>query len=166
MDFTQPKHKDAVDRLIAILKNTYGDFFKAYYDGDPIQIPKANLPCIIIEAVEGRTRLAATGQDQLEAALTITVAFDKRDDYGADDDKDLTDEKLRRTVEGRDLQTGQFLPNSILGILRSNITLGQTTISNEVDWTYALQPRGEEEVTSEARISMAISERIFVGPRS
>jgi hypothetical protein len=165
MDFTQPAHKDAVNRILAKLRETYGDFIRAYYDGDPIQIPKANLPCVIVEVVEGRTRLAATGQDSLESAITITIAFNKLDDYGADDDKDLTDEKLRRMVEGRDPETGSFLPNSILGVLRSNITLGQTTISNEVDWTYALQPRGED-VTSEARISIAVTERIFVGSRT
>ncbi|MBZ4533130.1 hypothetical protein GBP62_25160 [Mycobacterium avium subsp. hominissuis] len=39
---TQP-----ITKLLEFLEGEFGKKFNAYYDGDPDEIPKANLPCII-----------------------------------------------------------------------------------------------------------------------
>lgn len=157
---------DVVIAILDLLKEAFGAYFKAYYDGDPIDIPKSNLPCVIVEGNQGRTSLNATGTDMLESSVNITIALDKRDDYGAEPTKDLTEKRLRRIVEARNSTTGAYLDDTIVGVLRQNITIGNRTVDNEVNWAYALQPRTDTMVTSEARIEITTKERIFVGTRT
>lgn len=160
-----PVYKDVMTRVMNLMKATFGATFNAYYEGDPIQIPKANLPCMIIEVQAGRVQLDATSTDRFQTQINIRPVFDKSDDFGASDTQDLTERKLRVLVEGRDPSTGQFLPNSILGALRTNFTLQSNLIENDVDWEYSPQPRPGDLVTSEALVQIVAIERIIVSGR-
>lgn len=158
-------YQDALTRIMTVMRNTFGTNFKAYYEGDPLQIPKANLPCVIVEAQAGRVDLDATTTDRLQSQINIRLVFDKADDYNASPEQDLTERKLRRLVEARNPETNQFLPNTVLGALRVNFTLGSNLIENDMDWEYDLQPRAEGVVTSEALVQIVAVEKILVPNR-
>lgn len=160
-----PVYKDVISRLKDLMKETFGDYFKNYYEGDPIQIPKANLPCVIIEKTRGDAKLSATGTDDLGSQINIRLILDKASDYGADDSTDTTETKLRLLMEGRDPQTGSYLPNSVFGAVRTRITLGGSSLSTDSDVTYVLQPRPGKIVTSEALMQIVTRERVFVPDR-
>lgn len=160
-----PIYKDVVTRVMDLMKVTFGDTFNAYYEGDPIMIPKANLPCVIIETQAGRTQLDATSTDRFQSQINIRLAFNKEDDFNASDTQDLTERKLRTLVEGRDPNTGQFLANSVVGALRINFTLGSNLIENDIDWEYSPQPRADGLVTSEALVQIVAVERIIINNR-
>lgn len=162
---TTPVYQDALTRIMNLMKATYGGNFKAYYEGDPLVIPKANLPCMIIEAQAGRVDLAATSTDRFQSQINIRLIFNKSDDFNASDTDDLSERKLRKMVEGRDPVTNQFLPNSVLGALRTNFTLRSNLIENDIDWEYNLQPRAEGVVTSEALVQVVAVEKIIIPNR-
>lgn len=153
------------DRIMKLMKDTFGSNFNAYYEGDPIDIPKANLPCIVMETQAGRTQLDATSTDRVQSQINIRVIFNKADDFGASDTQDLTEKKLRTIVEGCDPATGQYLPNSIVGALRNKFTLSSSVIENDIDWQYDLQPRTEDLTTSEALIQVLAIRRVIVNNR-
>lgn len=157
---------DVVPRIIAIMKATFNDSFLAYYDDDPVDIPLANLPCMVVEEVADRITLDATGTDNLQTQLNIALILNKKDDYGASDDFNMSKRKLRRLIKARDPVTGQYMPNTVLGVLRTQITLSNLALNMQVDVRYDLQPRPNQTVTSEARVSIIISERIPVPNRT
>lgn len=160
------KYPDIVDRLMKLIKANFGGFFKQYYEGDPIEIPKANYPCVIIEKVGSNVSLGATGQDVLVSQYNIRFLLDKSDDFNASDTKDLTEKKLRELVEARDPQTGLYLENSLLYVLRTNITIGQVNVATDVDIRYDLQPRPNQVVTSEALVSIVTNEKVLLPRRN
>jgi hypothetical protein len=159
------RYDDIVTRLKTLMKDTFGDYFNNYYEGDPIQIPKSNLPCVIIEKLRGDVKISATGTDDFGSQLNIRLVLDKADDFGIDDSVDTTERKLRLLVEGRDPVTGNYLPNTVLGALRTKITLGGNALSNQSDISYDLQPRPGKIVTSEALVQIVTRERVFVPDR-
>lgn len=158
-------YKDAFTRIYELMRQTFDGVFKEFYEGDPIDIPKASLPCMIIETQAGRTNLDATSTDRFQTQINIRLVFSKSDDFGASGDRDLTERKLRLLVEGRDRSTNQFLPNSVLGALRTNFTLRSNLIENDIDWEYNIQPRPNMTVTSEALVQVVAIERIIVPNR-
>lgn len=153
------------DRIKKLMEDTFGQTFKAYYEGDPIEIPKVNLPCMIFETQAGRAQLDATSTDRVQRQINIRVVFNKEDDYNAKPDQNLTEKKLRMIVEAQDPQTGEYLKNTVVGALRYNLTLQSSIINNDIDWQYDLQPRSAGLVTSEATVQVAPVERVIVGNR-
>lgn len=164
-------YKDGVARVLEYLKDNFKtDPFnelslQSYYEGDPISIPKANLPCVVVESVGANVTADATGTDLFIQQILIKVILNKQDDAGASDDVDLTERRLRIMVQGRDSTTGQYLPQTILGILRTNLTMSNVDLSNEIAIAYDIDIRPDQIVTSEAHITVTTRERIIVPNR-
>lgn len=163
-------YEDVVDTTLTLMRDTFGSYFKTYYEGDPVSIPEINLPCCVVEKLSGNYSIenAPTGTDEAISNVRIKIILNKKDDEGASPDVDLTERKLRRLCEGRDATTGSYLPSSVAGLLRSNITLQDKVLNIgdlSVDYDVVLRP--DEVVTSEAHIIMSnIYERIIVLSRS
>lgn len=160
------QYKDAVTRIRELLRTTFGGYFKQYYEGDPLLIPKANLPCVIVEKIATGIETGATGTDEMSSQISLSLVFNKEDDYNSNEDTNSTEKKLRELVEGRDADTGAYSANSVLGALRRNITLGQVILDEDVTVTYLLQPREDDVVTSEASISISCRERVLIPDRN
>lgn len=161
----QQAFKDSVNRILDLLRTAYGGQFHAFYEGDPIDIPDIMLPCVVVEKIAGTLALDATGTDMITEQLMIKFVMNKRDDLGSAPDVDFTERKLRLLVEGRDPTTGYFVPQSLMYILRTNITLGGAVIDNDIDINYDVNPRPQEMFTSEAQILITIRERVIVPNR-
>lgn len=117
-----------IKKYIDLIKGVVGnDFFKIYYQGDPIRIPISNLPAIIISKDETRVSNALEGGSNVDdahlMALTLTVVTDIRDQIN--DDKAVAPgiAKLYDIIEGRDETTLKLKDKSILHILRNNVDL-------------------------------------------
>jgi len=160
------KNADVVTQLIAIFKKEFGGFFKEYYEGDPLQIPVAAFPCMIVQKTRARVSLDATQTDLLESEVTISIVYNKADDFGAQSNVKLTEQILREKVEGRNAITGQFAPDTVMHVLRTNITLGQTKLSMSADWEYSYVERVDSMLTSEATVQLVSRERIMVPNRT
>lgn len=160
-------YEDSITRIMKLCRTTFGSEFKAYYEGDPIMIPDASFPCIIIEeiATNATVQGSATGTDNVGEKIRIKLVFNKQDDFSATDDYDLTERRLRRYVQARDAATGYFKKNTLFYALRKNLTLNNSVMDNDIDVNYDLQPRPEKQVTSEAVVTVVIRERVVIPDR-
>jgi hypothetical protein len=156
---------DAAIVILKLMKESFGTKFKAYYEGDPVLIPRDSLPCIIVENIQTRVEQDATSTDKLSEQLQIKIVYDKMPDLGASDDFDTTERNLRRIVQGRDSVTGYFHPSTVLYVLRKNITLKGLALDSQIDVEYDVQPRPNQTVTSEAKVSIIVTERVIVPDR-
>jgi hypothetical protein len=163
----QQVYPDSLARIQTLVRDTFEDIFLAYYEDDPIIIPKNNFPCIITEKVAGNVsqKGARTGSDLISEKIMIRLVMDKRDDIGKSDDYDMTKRRLRRLVEARDPTTGYFQPDTLMYVLRTNISLGSTIIDQDIDINYDLQPRPERQVTAEAIITIVTRQQVTIPNR-
>lgn len=164
----QPQgYKDVVTRIIELLRNAYTeDKVHAFFEGDPIQIADSALPCIIVEKIEGRSTVDATGTDTIAEQISIRLVLNKRDDFGASQEVDMTERKLRIWAEGRDTTTGYYTTDSLMYLLRTNLTLGGEVIDSDMDIRYDVNARPEDLFTSEAQVTLTTRIRVIVPTRS
>lgn len=148
------------------LKDEFGSTFRAYFIGDPIQIPEVKLPCMIIEPVDETSALLATGLDDVTQNLRIRVVVNKKDDYQrAVTNEVLWLERLQLMVSGRDENTNEYLENTVIGVLRKFLTLGGRFWSSNLTVRYTQQPRPSQMITEEAVISLTLRERLVISDR-
>jgi hypothetical protein len=158
-------YPDAVDVIMKMLRDKFGGEYKAYYEGDPNQIPASLLPAIVVQKLTTEYAQGATRTDEVTSAIAIKVLLNKQDDYNALPDVDLTERKLKRRIEGRDYTTGQYLPQSIAGMFRVNLTLGDSVIDSTLDVEYFNQSRDNGIRTSEGAIVLIVRETVQVPDR-
>ena len=159
-----------IDAIKSILKQYLADgVITSYYEGDPEIIGKSSLPAICIMKTDGSIDAGPTGTDENTDSITIKVLFDKSDDFGATDNEDLTEKKLRLLMEDRDPVTGYWKPDTIIGILRTNYTLGGVTLEQKMKPKYFIEKRatGTSDImyTSEAHLSIETRELVYVPSR-
>jgi hypothetical protein len=152
--------------LLNLLKAKYKDgTVKSFYEGDPIQIPDAAYPAIIVEKISARVGVDASGMDKMIENLVIKIVMNKKEDLGQDDTVDMTERKLREFVEGRD-DNGLYASNTILNLIRTMLTLEGRVVNNDTNISYDVIPLGGGRARSEADITVTLTERILVPNRT
>lgn len=147
-------YKDSISRILDLMRETFKDRVVSFYEGDPVQIPAAALPAIIVEKLSGTITLtnAPTGHDRFNESISIRYLLNKADDVNADDSVDLTERRLREAVEARDPNTRQYLSGTLLHALRHHLTLDDAQFNADVEINYDINPRPDQVVTSEAQV--------------
>lgn len=160
-------YQDIITRILNVLRDNYGSYFKSYYDGDPGLIPQSNLPAICVTQDTTDWTLGPTGFDEKVPVVTIKLVLNKKDDFGASDTVDLTDKKIRILMEGQD-DAGLLLLESVVGTLRTNYTLGQAILNQEIHVQYGVLKRGgpEDLITSEGHSIVTAKELVQIPNRS
>ena len=155
--------QDSVERVLCLMKDTFGDEFKTYYDGDPEVIPRFNLPCLIVMQTTDNTSESETGSDDVDDEIRIKLVFDKREDFDFDmtKDVDMTEKRLRKLVAGRGTD-GRYLSTSVKGALREDLLDGPTAIAPTMTIQYGINPRetlgseGNVPLTAEAWVTFTL----------
>lgn len=150
---------DSTANILQLLKDNFGGsgYFKEFYEGDPILIGQSSLPAICVHKTHGEWGLGPTQFDELTEEVTVKVILNKKDDFGGSGNSDLTERKLRVLVEGRDDTTGNLLPESVLGVLRTKLTsVANLTLDQGTTVDYGVVPRPDEVITSEAHVTITI----------
>ena len=155
-------YKDGVARVVDLLKDTFGDSFREYFNGDPAGIAESQLPAIIVSETEGTISSGASGTDNITENILIIVSLNKKDDFGAPNDTDLTEFKLRKLVKGQNVD-GQYYPKTIMYALRKYISMNDAVLRSEIATDFNVNQRGENLYTQEAYISITI-ERLAIVP--
>jgi hypothetical protein len=134
---------DTVKRTLELMRTTFGDTFKEYYDGDPEQIPLFNLPAIIVDQTGDATTEGAYEQDDVDDSITIKVVLDKRDDFNGNkvDPLNLTARKIRELVGKRDPVTKKYEVQTVKGALRNHLVDDITALAPTVTVEYGIVPR-------------------------
>jgi hypothetical protein len=156
-------YEDNVQRMIVLMKDTFGESFKTYYDGDPEAIPLFNLPAIIVTQTSDETQEGAMSQDDVEDRLTIKVVLNKRDDWTGDrvDPLNMTERKIRDFIAARDPQTGRYADQTVKKALRHHALDGVTALANSMTVEYGINPRvapsdGFADLTAEGHVTFPI----------
>lgn len=158
-------YDDAAKLIMTRVRGILGEDY-SYYDGDPILIPEANLPAVVVEPLTMQINASATMTDDFFETILIKVILNKKTDYGADGQTDMTKKKLRRLIAGRDPETGYYTTNSLVGSLRTQITLGDYALQNDMEVQFDVDVRPEDVITSEAYITCTLRTRVIVPNRS
>lgn len=154
--------EDTVQRVLRLMKDTFGGAFKEYYDGDPEAIPLFNLPAIIVTQTGDETTEDQQGEDKVLDAITIKVVLNKRDDFTGDkiDPLNLTERKIREFIAKRDPETGMYDPHSVKGAIRKELLSDFTAVAPTMNVEYGVNPRvvgeGLADLTSEGHVSFTV----------
>lgn len=167
-------------RILETIKGVMGDVgsggFATYWDGDPVIMQDSWLPALIVDWESIAPLAAPTGHDRNQNTIVIKVVLNKMDDAGINDVQGggtvmetPTKKRLEQFILARDGVTKQYLPKTVLGVIRKNFTMAGGEISQEptVQFGNSQRPGGDDTiVTSEAHISVAARELIQVTGRS
>lgn len=159
-------YKPVTTRMVEALKEGFKSRFKVIIEGDPIDIPVAWLPCIIVEKTDGAVVQDATGLDEQTSVVVVKVLMNKRADFGSSRDKQITPQILMAIIEGRDPVTREYLSDSVLGIIRRSFTLSSTIVDQAVALEYAIGFRPADLISAEGRATFTITELIQVPNRT
>ena len=118
-------YQPAAERILANIVDKMGSNFKEFFYGDPFAIPESQLPCIIVDPDKTHSELGPTGMDRITQTITVKVVLNKRDDFGGDTSVSITKKKLVQYMEARDNTTKQYIPETIMGIVRTYMTLSR-----------------------------------------
>lgn len=132
--------------------------FKFFRIGDPISFAESLLPALFISESETAYGFGPTGHDEITHRLTIQVVYNKKDEVGNPKEGASLDETMDALIQGRDETSGDFLSNTILGVLRRNITLGSLAINSQSTVRKGVIPRSENLLTAEAHIDIVVTE--------
>lgn len=158
---------DGAQRLKNVVEQQCGSLFKAYFVGSPDAIPEAALPCIIFHKIAGKISISTqTATDDLIEQVLIHIIVNGKDGFGSPDDDDNVERQLFTMVEGRDPQTGYYLPTSIMYAIRQNLTLSNTVYNHDESLNYNVTERPEQPNLVEAIITATIYEHVLVVNRN
>jgi len=163
-------YKDGVAKVLDLMKDTFGDYFKAYFNGQPPNLPEFLLPCLMVVEGAGEITSGATGTDRIVETVTIIIALNKKDDIGATQDTDLTDFKIRKLVKGQDPTTQEYHRRSVMYALRTYITMDNTVLENRVETEFGENVRvngeGNDLATMEGFVQLQLRRQAIVPSRT
>ena len=148
--------KTSIELLQVALKSKLSGKIKNFYTGDPVFLPDSCLPCVIVNPISTETTVADNARDMHSHSITISVVIDARQFFNATPDKMVGTEFLMTIMEG-ELSSGDIDPNSVLGVLRDNLTLATNRgIGNISSVDYTTRKRTEELITLEVSCDLEI----------
>lgn len=114
---------DPILKKYADLVAANTSIFKKVFFGDPIRIASVNIPALIISKNATRVGNFNNAQDGHEMDIVMTVVVDVRDTLNEDNAIVAGVNELYNIVEGRQADTYELKPTSLLAILRHNVEL-------------------------------------------
>ena len=145
-----------ISLLTAVLKAKLGGTIKSFYVGDPILIPDSAMPCIAIAPDNSNITVADNQRDNRAHRIQISLIADARKYFNATPDQMVGSAFLMET-KSKESADGTIDSNSILGVIRDNLTLSTNRfVSNEVNIDYTTRRRTEDLITIEAIMTVEI----------
>lgn len=159
-------YPDAQTSVLNLMRRTFGDLFNAYFDGRPDNIPKSAFPCIAVQYMTPVVTFGGVGTDDMVSPVVISVLINSQDYVEESAEVDTTMRKLKDIVQGR-AADGGWLPNTVMGALRTNITLDNTIVNlDEMTVEYNQTPAEDDTWIKEATITITTNEIIVVPART
>lgn len=164
-----PQFSDTlIDTILNIIKTSErGNYFKAFYYGDPVDFPASVMPCIAVELQKTQIASGPTGMDKVTQTVIIKVIYNKFDDLNMEEDEEVTGQRwLEEVVQGINPSTALYDDTTILGMVRTNLTLNNYAVGQDIDINYGIVPRPNETITAEGQITMTVESLQLVPNRT
>lgn len=161
--------ESTVDKIIRFLKGDNGSiagYFKSFYYGDPLKMAISSLPAVVVQLTKTQVVAGPTGMDAIQETIEIILMYNKRNDFGKNDKEATSARRLEEFAQGNDPTTSLYSANSVLGIIRQQITLEDYIVSQDVSIEYNTGIRPEDTLTGEARITMVVKRLVQVNGRT
>ncbi len=149
-----------IERFIELIKAVEGVAFKSYYHGDPLVIPKSNLPALLISKDNTPIGDASNAEDYHRPRFVFTVVTDIREQIGSPADGDIVvaDSMLYDIFEGRN-EDFSLKETALVAILRKNHEIGNDThidLRSELipDYGFSFGKRGERSWAVEGMLTI------------
>lgn len=113
-------YQDPILKKYIELIKTSMPVIKSFYQGDPFNIPKVNLPAMILSKSQTGIAPLTNAEDAHQIGLVLTIVTDIRDQRNDNDLIAPGIAQLYDIIEGRDEGTYKLKTNCILNILRTN----------------------------------------------
>lgn len=158
-------YKDGVTRTLELLQQTFGTYFKAYFEGNPDTLKQGLLPCVAIYTTDSEYDIGNSAEDENTHDIMVRLILNKKeDDFSQIQNPTVkfTDKRLRNLIGARDPATGFYLPNTLAAALRTNWTQGARVIGNKFKVEMVVVARPDGVFTSEALITLTLTERVQV----
>lgn len=163
-DQTTPYKDPVISAYISLIKQYTGDTIKKFYYGDPIRIPRSNMPAIIIAKRSSSTSYLTNAEDKHEITMIFTVVTEVTKDISTDTSLVPGIASLYDIIEGRDPATLKLKNSSLLSILRHNVDVNAalqcfTDVSTptKIDYGMTLGKRQEDSFGIEGAITTVIT---------
>ncbi|MFA6048278.1 MAG: hypothetical protein WC737_05735 [Parcubacteria group bacterium] len=151
------------DKLLKYLKDYADKRVKAFYYGDPLVIPISNMPAVIIENKSATVSQGATGLDKISVVFSIKLVMSKKDEIGKTPDEVVLQRTMADIIMGRTADN-DYEPTSIMGVLRTYFTLGDSIQDQNETIEFFISERGEV-IAEEAEITITINDFVNVASR-
>ena len=167
MDDSQALYaKDSVTRLIELLQGQFGSQFNSYWEDMPLAPPtKEEYPALIVQKLDGTVSLGPTQTDELTEIISITLFKAIADAVGSANVKTTAQRELQLMVEGQDPTTLQYKPDTILSVIRTNLTLRAGgvpyIINDDVKLHYGIEPSSQGNIAF-ATVMLSTWRRVIV----
>ena len=141
-------------RLEGVLKGK----IKSFYVGDPILIPESMMPCISISPDRSEFEILDNARDGRTHTISIALIIDARQYFDATPEKMVGATFLMQTMQLEN-SAGTIDPNTVLGALRSELTLSTNRfIQNISSVDYSTRRRTDDLITLEAVASIEVEQ--------
>lgn len=160
------------------LRAELGSTFATYWDGDPIAIGISQMPALIVDWERSDNAPAPTRHDKWTHTVLVKAVVNKMEDTStleAGGSKGIlievpTRKKLERMVFARREDNGEYLTDTVLGVLRRNYTMGGRESNQIANVEFGVNQRltdgGEDAITAEAHIRLTANELQAVAGRT
>lgn len=115
MSFKDP----LIEKLFDLIDANDGGAITSYYYGDPVYIPRSNLPALIGARSSTGFENVTLAEDQQRIDVVLTLITDSRDSFGDTAGIVANWQKLYEIIEGRDADY-KLKSTSIMNILRTS----------------------------------------------
>jgi hypothetical protein len=154
--------KESILKLKTLLTSELAGRIKYFYIGDPYLIPESALPCIMIEPTQTETDIADNSRDIHHHNISITLLIDAKQYFNKMPEEMVGFSALMEMMEEENTD-GTISQNSILGILRANLTLDDNRfVSNISTIDYTIRQRAEQLITLETTLNLVVD---YISPR-
>ena len=137
-----------------LIKDTFGDLFKGYWIDSPNLVIFSELPALFVAPITSSINVADTGRDEQTYTIDLGIIIDAKQELLKYKKEMVGTQFLTEIMEAKD-SSGQLNTNTILYVLRNNLTLGSNwMMGNTTSIDYSLNrrvaPEGNQWVTKEA----------------
>lgn len=156
-------YKDPIIRKLIDILNTDGhvNLKNRYYEGDPVLIPRNNLPAVFITKVDTDIAEHTNLEDESTMVFNLNLVVDMTQDLNKTQKSVTGEALLYQYMEGRDDTTYDLKTNSMVYVLRKNqqadtdlfISVGTPV---RVRYGVNVEKRGKGVVTAEANLIVTV----------
>lgn len=150
--------KASINLIKTQLESKLKGKIKSFYVGDPIYIPESAMPCISISPNNTQTEMMDNQRDGRIHTIDVALIVDARKYFGKMPNEMVGTSYLLETMAEEDAD-GTINDSTILGVIRSNLSLGTNRIiTNVTSIDYSTRRRTEDLVTLEAILTLEVTQ--------